>query len=99
MDAGILLVLPNRAGTSILFPCIDPDPVYEAIGRSIYVTGTDVYVSGEYRDLAKYWKNGVLTDLSQTIPAPTNFESVAAITGKGTDVYIAGSIATQGYGY
>jgi hypothetical protein len=95
IDGGVATYWKN----GVAMPLSVPDPAYEAWGRSIYVTGTDVYVSGEYRDLAKYWKNGVMTDLSQTAPGGTNYESAAAITGKGTDIYIAGSMVSQGYGY
>ncbi len=94
-DGGVATYWKN----GVAFPQSVPDPSYEAEARSIYVTGTDVYVSGEYRDLAKYWKNGVMTDLSQTTPGGVNYESAAAITGKGANIYIAGEIASQGYGY
>lgn len=94
-DGGTGMYWKNGVATALSVP----DPTYGTTVRSIYVTGTDVYVSGEYRDLAKYWKNGVMVDLSQTVPAPTNFESAAAISGKGADIYIAGKIATSGYGY
>jgi hypothetical protein len=94
-DGGVATYWKNGVASA----CIVPDPDYEAEGRSIYVTGTDVYVSGEYRNLAKYWKNGVMTDLSQTTPGGINYESAAAITGKGTDIYIAGSMLPQGYGF
>ncbi|MBN9383758.1 MAG: IPT/TIG domain-containing protein [Chitinophagaceae bacterium] len=66
----------------------------------IYVSPAgDVYVSGIYRDLAKYWKNGVMVDLTTTTPGNGIYESAISITGSGSDVYIAGNAISLGVGY
>lgn len=70
------------------------------VGRGIYVSAAgDVYECGEYQNLAKYWKNGVMTDLATTTAGPSTYESAFAIGGSGTDVYIAGTAIGKGTGY
>jgi hypothetical protein len=69
-------------------------------GRSVYVSDAgDVYVSGDYKGLAKYWKNGVMVDLTNTQPANGISETGYTITGNGTDIYIGGVYSGQGTGY
>ncbi|MDO6430037.1 IPT/TIG domain-containing protein [Flavitalea sp. BT771] len=73
---------------------------YDCSQWGIYVsTAGDVYVSGVYRNLAKYWKNGVMVDLTTTTPGNGIYESAMAITGSGSDVYIAGNAISLGAGY
>lgn len=63
------------------------------IPTSICVVGNDVYISGySYENpigyVAKYWKNGVVTNLSTSSP---NREATASfITVSGNDVYVSG---------
>ena len=71
----------------------------EIRGWAVYFSGTDVYVAGTYQNLAKYWKNGTMTDLTTTTPSPSTYESAISITGFGSDIYIAGNDATKGAGY
>ena len=52
---------------------------------SIFVSGTDVYMSGNYAGGPCYWKNGVRTDLSRIGSGGTS-----SIFVHGTDVYVAG---------
>jgi len=67
---------------------------------AIYVsTAGDVYVSGVYDNLAKYWKNGAINDLTTTTPANGVYESAMSIAGSGTDIYIAGNAIGLGVGY
>jgi len=55
-----------------------------SIGRSITVSGTDVYVAGQSGDgYATYWKNGVAVKLS-----PHGITNAIAVSGE--DVYVAG---------
>ena len=54
---------------------------------SMFVSGTDVYVSGNYGGGPCYWKNGVRMDL----PAIGLSRSPNSIFVSGTDVYVAGS--------
>ncbi|HLZ89575.1 MAG TPA: hypothetical protein VKQ52_20115, partial [Puia sp.] len=66
----------------------------------IYVSAAgDVYVAGVLQNLAKYWKNGVMYDLTNTVAGPTVYESAMAVAGSGTDVYIAGNGVGLGVGY
>lgn len=68
--------------------------------ESIYVSSAgDVYVSGEVRNLAKYWKNGTMYDLTTTTPGNGISEPAFSITGNGSDIYIAGTTIGQGTGY
>ena len=61
------------------------------------VSGTDVYVTGAVtigtHRVAKMWKNGVATDLTDG----TNDADVTDIFVSGTDVYISGSEINGGY--
>jgi hypothetical protein len=69
-------------------------------GRSVYVSAAgDAYVCGEYKGLAKYWKNGVMYDLTTTAPGGLVSEAAFSVTGNGTDIYIAGLYSGQGAGY
>jgi IPT/TIG domain len=69
-------------------------------GRSVYVSSTgDVYVSGDYKGLAKYWKNGTMVDLTSTVPANGVSETGFTITGNGNDIYIGGVYSGQGSGF
>ncbi|MBS1935925.1 MAG: hypothetical protein JST96_18140, partial [Bacteroidetes bacterium] len=70
-----------------------------AYPTGIYVSGTDVYVSGYYRDVAKYWKNGTMVDLTATAYNPIFNESATGITGLGSDIYISGNEISAGTGY
>lgn len=73
---------------------------YDCSQWGIYVSPAgDVWVSGIYRDLAKYWKNGSMVDLTSTAPGQGIYESAISITGSGTDVYIAGNGISIGVGY
>lgn len=68
--------------------------------ESIYVSSTaDVYISGEVRNLAKYWKNRAMYDLTATRPGKSIPEPAFSITGNGSDIYIAGTQTGQGTGY
>jgi len=61
------------------------DSLSNSIGRSITVSGTDVYVAGQSGDgSATYWKNGVAIKLS-----PRGITNAIAVSGE--DVYVAGS--------
>lgn len=61
------------------------DSLSNSIGRSITVSGTDVFVAGQSGDgSATYWKNGVAIKLS-----PHGMTNAIAVSGK--DVYVAGS--------
>jgi hypothetical protein len=81
-------------------PLNTPNNTYSFVGRSVYVApNADVYICGEYSNLAKFWKNGVMTDLSTTSPGPSTYESAFSITGNGSDIYIAGSAVGSGTGY
>ena len=57
----------------------------------MYVSGTDVYAVGYesngIKDVAKVWKNGVATALSNG----TNDEYANSVFVFGTDVYVAGT--------
>lgn len=63
--------------------------VYLAQARSIYVTGTDVYVTGYAGPLGGtscyLWKNGV------ALPTLTGFIDANSVFASGTDVYVAGT--------
>lgn len=83
----------------VAVPLTVPGP-YDCSQWCIYVsTAGDVYVGGVYRNVAKYWKNGVMFDLSTTAPGLNVFESAMSIAGSGTDVYIAGNANSLGVGY
>lgn len=87
-----------KNGTAV--PITVPSNSTSFVGRGIYVSPAgDVYECGEYQNLAKFWKNGVMTDLSTTTAGNSNFESAFSITGTGTDVYIAGNAIGKGTGY
>lgn len=67
----------------------------DAVARSVFVSGNDVYVSG-YQDkagsvlnIATYWKNGVAYSLSITGTGGT-FDAANSIFVSGDDVYAAG---------
>jgi len=65
---------------------------------SLFVSGNDVYVSGGSRyagNSAKYWKNGVSTDLSNRLTyygvnGNPCYPTTTAISVSGNDVYVAG---------
>jgi len=74
--------------------------LYDCSQWGIYVsTAGDVYVSGVYQNLAKYWKNGVMNDLTTTTAGQGIYESAMSIAGSGSDVYIAGNAISLGVGY
>jgi len=73
---------------------------YSTVLSAIYVSSAgDVYTSGAYQDLAKYWKNGTMVDLSTTTAGQGIYESAVSITSSGTDIYIAGNAISLGVGY
>lgn len=87
-----------KNGTAV--PLTTPSNSISFVGRGVYVSPTaDVYICGEYQNLAKFWKNGVMTDLTTTAQGPSTYESAFAITGTGSDVYIAGTNLGKGTGY
>lgn len=61
-------------------------------GRSIYVSGNDVYVAGQQNlgggiyQVAKYWKNGIAVNLTDEI----NYSGANDIYVLGNDTYVAG---------
>lgn len=55
---------------------------------SIFVSGDDVYVAGNDSYTAKYWKNGVLVNLTSRDSCTA---TTTAISVSGNDVYVAGS--------
>ena len=60
--------------------------------RSIFVSGTDVYVAGNNNGYPCYWKNGVKIDLP-TIGSGGDANSILVY---GTDVYVAGNVYVAG---
>ncbi len=76
-----------------------PDNTKPAYATSIYVSGTDVYIAGFYNSLAVYWKNGVMVNLTNTVPTISTNEAAWGITGNGTDIYICGNDQSKGVGY
>jgi hypothetical protein len=79
--------------------------VYEDFVTSMYVSGADVYVAGGSHSyalsdpttfqFARYWKNGVLTSLTNGLVYPANngslsYPTTTAIVASGSDVYVAG---------
>jgi len=83
----------------VAVPLATPGP-YDCSQWGIYVSSAgDVYVSGVYQNLAKYWKNGVMFDLSTTTAGQGIYESAMSIAGSGKDVYIAGNAVSLGVGY
>jgi len=83
----------------VAVPLATPGP-YDCSQWCIYVSPAgDVYVAGVYQNLAKYWKNGVMNDLTTTTAGQGIYESAMAITGSGSDVYIAGNGIGLGVGY
>jgi hypothetical protein len=65
----------------------------DSLVKGIAVSGSDVYVAGQYDDSnynthSCYWKNGARTDLP--VPAKTESSSTIAITVSGGNVYILG---------
>jgi hypothetical protein len=86
-----------RDGVAV--PLATPN-MYDCSQWGIYVSPAgDIYVAGVLQNLAKYWKNGVMVDLTTTTSGPSVYESAMAVAGKGTDVYIAGNAYSQGVGY
>ncbi|THU39854.1 hypothetical protein FAM09_08125 [Niastella caeni] len=71
---------------------------YSDYVSSLFVSGDDVYVSGGSRNIAsyaRYWKNGVPTDLSSrltyyAVNGKACFPATTSITASGNDVYVAG---------
>jgi hypothetical protein len=67
------------------------------LAKSIYVSGSDVYIVGEVYPIgsgsapgwAVYWKNGVATELT----SPSIMSEANGITVSGGDVYIAGAVS------
>ncbi len=97
IEAPVQRVYWKNGGT---VPLATPDINIDCAGRAIYVSPAgDVYVCGEYQNLAKYWKNGVMYDLTSTMWGPTVSETAFAMTGSGTDIYIAGISYGHGVGY
>ena len=76
-----------------------PDNTKTTMATSIYVSGSDVYIAGFYNTLAVYWKNGVMVNLTNTIPTASTNEGAWGITGNGTDIYICGNDQSKGVGY
>ncbi len=69
-------------------------------GQAMYVSPSgDAYVAGQYKGLAKYWKNGTMVDLTTTAPGNGVSEAAFTITGNGNDIYIGGVYVGQGTGY
>lgn len=56
-------------------------------GNSIFVSGSDVYVSGQYDKQPVYWKNGVMTKLTDGAAG-----MASKIVLSGSDIYIVGSL-------
>ncbi|HXB34114.1 MAG TPA: hypothetical protein VNV35_11860 [Puia sp.] len=80
---------------------------YEDYVNGIFVSGSDVYVSGgttwQSAAHAEYWKNGVPVDLagSLTYAGPNNTSGYPQSTGiyvAGSDVYVSGLQQTAGEG-
>ncbi len=69
--------------------------------RSVFVSGTDVYVAGYERstwgDIAKVWKNGVATNLGGGLyPNGAAYDAYGnSVFVSGTDVYVAGYAADK----
>ncbi|MDP4216085.1 MAG: IPT/TIG domain-containing protein [Bacteroidota bacterium] len=83
----------------VAVPLATPN-LFDCSEWGIYVSPAgDVYVAGILQNLAKYWKNGAMVDLTSTVAGQSVYESAIAITGKGTDIYIAGNAYSQGVGY
>jgi len=66
-----------------------------AAANSLAISGSGIYVAGYESNgahtVAKYWKNGVATVLSDT---STNASATAiAVSGSGSDVYVAGWVS------
>jgi hypothetical protein len=87
-NAGIKVIKlwKNGVATSIT------SGVYQAIPKSLYVSGTDVYVAGNENNaanisVAKVWKNGVATNLTDGV----SYGEANSVFVSGTDVYVAGS--------
>ncbi|MEO6720209.1 MAG: carboxypeptidase regulatory-like domain-containing protein [Ferruginibacter sp.] len=72
---------------------------YPAAAKSVFVSGTDVYVAGyehsSWGDIAKVWKNGVATNLGGGLyPNGSSYDAHAnSVFVSGTDVYVAGFAA------
>jgi len=61
--------------------------------KSVYVSGTDVYVGGAEDSYAAFWKNGVVTVLSS---GAADYGAINGVFVYGTDVYLAGGSALSG---
>jgi hypothetical protein len=93
-------VAPVYWKNGVAVPITIPAGNYTNSEWGIYVSAAgDVYVSGTYRDVAKYWKNGAMVDLTTTTPGQGIYESAMSIKGAGSDIYIAGNGIGLGVGY
>ena len=64
-----------------------------AYANSVFVSGSDVYVTGNVGGVGTLWKNGVEQNLSQTNHDDYDYYSLSAnsVFVSGNDVYVAGS--------
>lgn len=79
-----------KNGTAVRLPQIDPGSFNFA--TSIFVSGSNVYVSGYEGDnlsTAVYWKNGEVTALQTPEPAQAKAYDICV---SGSDVYVAGEV-------
>jgi len=59
------------------------------VSYSMFVSGNDVYIAGNYDGFASLWKNGIRTALT------TEGSNATSVFVNGNDVYVAGSEAYQ----
>lgn len=66
----------------------------------VYVAGyVNMNINGSSSQAAAYWKNGVLTILGDTTSSASFISLARGIAVSGSDVYVAGVVYTQNYGY
>jgi hypothetical protein len=65
-----------------------------ALLKDMYVSGTDVYISGTVNNNPAYWKNGTFVSLALT-GTPGEWAWAEGIAVSGTDVHVVGSHSTD----
>lgn len=95
---GVASTLPNFGTIGLVSGGQYAVRAYSDYVSSIFISGNDVYASGGSRYYgynAKYWKNGVPTDLTKgltysTVNGNLCYPTTTSISVSGNDVYVAG---------